>query len=190
MITPTPTNTLLFKQVFPDLATFKEVLTSNDMQTHTIVYEYGSSETTAVEFDKWTSEVWRLLFRRYKHWQIAYMVESDFIDNFMETIEVQVPNYFARNSRYNALLKMSEKELLKTGYSVDNFIEHTDEEVTDPLNTELSQITNQSQSVTHGDKVSRLRTAISAAQYSLKTDFLNKFKWLFIKFNAATTYLG
>lgn len=180
--------TLLCKYAIGTLENFKALPQIQSIK-NIPVYTRENDKSVVVDFDVWISEIYRLFFRRYHNWEIAYDNVDDFLDTLAERIEVHVPNFYLRKDFYNKLLTLSETELRQRGYDVGNYVEHTDTEVDDPFDV-LSQITNQNSSTSFSDKGNTYRNQIATLQYTLQEDFLRKFKSLFLQLHSLTNYYG
>lgn len=183
-------DTILFKDAVGEYSDFISSPQAQDVSQFCKVFEHDGLLSTVVNFDTWSAEVYRLLLRRYRNWEIAYFNVDDFLDTLWERIEIHTPNFYIRRSFYNKMLNLSDSDLLSQGYNIQNFIEHTDDVVDDPLNTLLSTITNQSSSKAFSDYLSRLRQAISSHQYSLIDDYCRKFRSLFLMIQGYVNYCG
>lgn len=173
-------DSLTFLQVLPTYNNF----IAGDTPTETLAAMKLSNQ------QEWTNEVYRVLKRRYCHWEIAYENECDFINALWERIEVFAPNYFERKRRYDQLLTLSDDELYNIGSNITNFVDNTNERYEDPFEAPLKNITSQTSSKDKGDIVSRLRSQIYNAQFQILNDFLDKFKYLFIRATSASDYYG
>lgn len=180
-------NTLYFKDVCKDYDTFVSSEVAQETISNFPKMYVTTDEGFRVEVDLVTTltDCYRLLYRRYKNWEIAYINPSDFYDILWELIEMHLPNYVERYNHYTRLLQLTDSDLLSNDITINNFVEHTDSEVEDPLNTVIPSVTNQDSSKSFAGKAQRLRQIINTTQYNLKNDFLNKFKFLFLRFGSS-----
>ena len=180
-----PSDTLYFKDV---VGTFEEfIATPVAVETIPNVKIYNNS--IIVEKEVWQKEVYRVLMRRYKNWQISCYMTDDFLDMLWERIEIHTPNYFERKNRYDQFLRMTDTELLTQNKIISNLVEHTDDRVDNPLDEELKNVSSQTATKSFGDYANRLRSQIYNAQATLLEDYLKKFKSLFIMLTTKTDLL-
>lgn len=140
------------------------------------------------KFENWLEDTYRLLTRRYRYSEIMYNNPDAFMDRLAERIEIHAPNYYTRKMQYDKLLSLSDEELKDKGYDVTNYIEHTDTEVIDPLNTLLNQLSSQSQNKAFRGTAEAIRSQIYNAQMGLIDDYMSKFKNLFIRLDTGSNY--
>lgn len=182
--------TLLYKSAVGNFDNFISTPQAEDTKNNLTIYTRENKVSIPVDFQVWSKEVYRILLRRYRNWEIAYINVDDFLDSLWERIEIHTPNFYIRKAFYENLLTLSDKELLSQGQSIHNFVEHTDDVVDDPLDNVLKNITNQSADKAFSDYPSRLRSLISSAQYTLIEDYCKKFKSLFLKIYMGERYYG
>lgn len=176
-------DTIKFKTVIPDYPTFINSQVAIDtIQNFTVWGKNGE----IIPIETWGNNIFRLLFRRYKNWEINYDNVDDFLDALWERLEIQIPNYYMRKIRYEQLLSLTDNELLSTGRYISNFVDHSDETVEDPLNSILKNLTSQNSSQNFGDFSGRIRQQIYNAQMNLINDFLKFFNNLFVRFSQSS----
>lgn len=180
-----PSDTLYFK----DTITSFDDFISSPVAIDTIPNITVFCNSVIVEKEVWEKEVYRVLMRRYKNWQISFYMVDDFLDMLWERIEIHTPNYFERKGRYTKLLSLTDTELLTQSKMISNLVEHTDDRVENPLDEELKNVSTQTASKSFGDIAGRLRSQIYTAQATLLEDYLKKFKSLFILATTKTEIL-
>lgn len=187
----TANNTLLYKNVVGSYTDFINSKIAEETITYTIVYKGTHTDNVAdtVPVAEWTAEIYRILLRHFRNYEIAFDNIDDFLDNLWERIEVHAPNYFQRKYQYNRLLSMSDKELLDNGEQISNFVEHTDDIVTEVYD-KLKNLTNQNQSKSYAAYAQRLRNQIYNSQMDLIRDFCRKFEGLFLLIGCTSNYFG
>lgn len=211
-------DTILCKFAMGSLDDFKNSPTAIETIPHIIVRERKNSLSNIVDSSVWVPELYRIILRRYKNWEIAFTNVSDFIDALWERSEIHFPNYYYRKSVYEKLLSLDDDDLLNSGVStqktngtvtntdtlLDNKIEHNNDVVSDPLNTVLLNVSSQNASkddsrnvsdITQtfsnfADKSERIRAQIYNASMTILEDFLRKFKSLFILVTTRSNYYG
>lgn len=211
-------DTILCKTALGTLDEFKSSQSAIETIPNIIVRERINEESNIVDNSVWVPELYRIILRRYKNWEICYTNVSDFLDALWERAEIHFPNYYYRKSVYQRLLSMSDTDLLNSGKSsqttkgtvkndsktISNVVEHNNEFVTDPLDTVLENITNQNAAKggstdttdmtqefsNFADKSERIRAQIYNANMTLLEDFLRKFKSLFILVTSSSNYYG
>lgn len=188
----TANNTLLYKDAVGKYDDFISSTIAVETIPHTLVYN-GTRDVDEnperVPSDVWTKEVYRILLRHFRNWEIAFDNIDDFLDMLWERIEVHAPNFYQRRYQYNRLLQMSDDELLDNGERISNYIEHTD----DPVNKvfdKLKNISNQSQDKSYGAYAQKLRSQIYNSQMDLIRDFCKKFNGLFLLIGTSSSYFG
>lgn len=154
------------------------------------VYRIKDGSPEPVEVDEWCPFIYRILMRRYRNWQIFFENIDEFLDCLWEKLEILVPNFFLRYDRYQSFLKLTDEQLLDNGYSIQSFVDHTDDEVDNPLKDVIKTVTTQSASRTWSGTPDRLRYSIYNSNLKLVDEFLNQFKKLFIRLGATTEYFG
>lgn len=182
-------DTVLFKTICPDYNAFSTSIAAQETVSAMKVYKRIDGNVALMETSEWLPDIYRVVFRRYKNWEIAFENEGDFLDSFWEKLEIHAPNYLERKYRYEMYLTLSDEELFRQAESVSNFIEHSNETVPDVFKP-LQQITNQNNAALKGDKVSRLRDQIRSLQVAVLNDFLSHFKDLFLSLNTSSDYFG
>ncbi len=183
-------NTLYFKNVIGTYDEFLATQQAQDALLNIIVYQRTNGEAKVADVNFWGRDVYRILLRRFRNWEIAYDNIDDFLDALWETIEIYVPNYMARKQYYSQLLAMSDKELLSLGDSINNITEWNNDVVDNPLDQPLKNITSQNSSRTYADPSNRIRYQIHTAQFTLEKDFLDKFRFLFVRMFTLVNYCG
>lgn len=131
-----------------------------------------------------------VILRRYRNCYIAFTNESDFYDLLSEKIEINYPNYFYRDKYYKEMLTATNEEILDKGFTISNFVEHTDEIVDKPLDTVLKQITNQSATKSNKGKIEAYKGMVSGLRARLLDEFLSAFKRMFIRLGSTSTFYG
>ena len=185
-------NTILFKDAVGSYDDFISTPIANETITATYVYTGGGDSDNSgevVDYSVWTKEVYRILIRHFRNYEIAFDNIDDFLDILWERIEVHTPNYYQRRHYYNRLLQMTDSQLLDNGEAISNLIEHTDDAVTDVYD-KLKNITNQTQSKNYGPYAQRIRNQIYNAQMDLIHDFCRKFIGLFLLIGTTSIYCG
>lgn len=186
--------TILFKTAVGNKDNFLCSPQALDVKEHCKVYtridNNGKTETKPVDFSEWAAEVYRILFRRYMNWQIAYVNVDDMLNDLWERIEIHTPNFYMRKAYYEHYMNMTDAELMSQGVSIQNFVDYTGDLVENPLDTAIENITTQTSSKSMADTPSRLRSLISSSQYTLIEDFCKKFKSLFLKIYMSEDFFG
>lgn len=172
-------DTILYKQA---VGTYEDWSTS-DQAT------YVTNKDTSTFTDANMNELYNLLLREYRNWEIAFTEVDAFLDKYWTVIEVEFPNYLERKKQYDTLLSLSDEELMALETRISNFTENTNEHYEDPLSKALANITNQTADRTYADKLGRLRQKIQASRMDILHDFLNKFRWLFIRLTMRSIYI-
>lgn len=180
-------NTLLFKEVIGNYDEFVSSQIAIETIPHIKVYLNGTSNPADVS--NWLPEVYRILLRHYRNWEIYFDNADDFLDLLWERIEVHAPNYFVKYFYYDKLLSLSNDELLDEGISVHNFVQHTNDVVAE-IWKPLEQITNQDAYKNIGAISTKIKGQIYAAKMDLIKSFVDKFKDLFILTTGASNYFG
>ena len=211
-------DTLLCKVALGSLDDFIKSQSAVETIPHITVRERSNGESNIVDRSVWVPELYRIIMRRYKNWEICYTNVSDFLDALWERAEIHFPNYYYRKSVYDKLLSMSDMDLLNSGASsqitkgtvkneskgISNDVEHNNDIVTDPLETVLENITKQNATKmgstdttdmtqefsNFADKSERIRAQIYNANMTLLEDFLRRFKSLFILATSRSEYYG
>lgn len=179
-------NTLLYKNV---VGTYEEWKSTENAQTAiSLIHVYDHSNGAELNLDNFLPNIYHYLMLAYRNSEIAFSNKSDFLDAFWLLAEMHIPNFIDRKNRYEQLLKLSDKDLLTLEENIDNFVEATDEVVENPLDSPLSQISNQNSSRRYGDKAARIRNQLFNMQATLITDFTNRFKNLFIRLTSRSIY--
>jgi hypothetical protein len=101
-------NTLLFKTAIGSYEDFIGSFIGSETVNSMNISVGGGSISPNI----WTREIYRILLRRYRNWQIAYEHVDDFLDMLWEKIEINAPNYLAQKFYYQKLLNMTDEELL------------------------------------------------------------------------------
>ena len=185
-------NTILFKDAVGSYDDFISTPIASETIDATNVYTGGGNNNDTgevVDSAVWTKEVYRILIRHFRNYEIAFDNIDDFLDYLWERIEVHTPNFYQRKHYYNRLLQMSDSQLLDNGEGISNLIEHTDDTVTEVFD-KLKNITNQSQSKNYAPYAQRLRNQIYNAQMDLIRDFCRKFIGLFLLIGTTSVYCG
>lgn len=175
-----PNNTLYFKTI---CSTFDEFKSYNG------VTEMLNSLNSNIVTDG-GSDLFRIIYRHYKNYEIAFDTPEAFIDAFSEIFEAEAPNYYTQKKWYNKILSLNEKELLEMSSSIENIVDNTNERYDDPFEAPLKNITSQNSSKEYGELASRLRAQVSRAQTNVIRNTLNDFKKLFIRISPITDYYG
>lgn len=181
-----PNDTLLFNQVCPDYDAFISYPEATETIDHMQVYD---GEGNLVNMQIWSKELFRLINRHYRHYEIAYNNPSDFLNRMWEIIEMEFPNYMIKKSRYDKLMSMNSKEIMKLGVRITNFIENTNDRADDVFEP-LDNITSQNSELQTGDYVARLKGQLNVMQARLIQDFVSKFRTLFLRLTNKSVYFG
>lgn len=180
-------DSMLFKNV---IGTYDEFI-STPIAVETIkwlkCYDIDTREETPIS--NYLPNVYRLLLREFRNSQINFTTIDDFLDMLWSVIENYTPNFYERYNQYQRLLKLSDDDLLSLGTSITNVIENTNDQPTDPLKNPLPNVTNQQSSRTYSDKPSKIRGQIYSAQMTIILDYLDKFRWLFIRLSSTSQYI-
>lgn len=166
---------LQFKEIYPSLNHFTMDEEFVSLKKALETYSYS---------DEQYSEIYRLIYRRYKFSEIMFDNKYAFSAILFEKLEVLIPNYFTRKSQYEKIMKMDDKELMNVSSEIFNMVENTNDRYEDPFEAPLKNITNQNSRQERGDKLSRLRFHIQSLQMNLINDLLLPLKPLFININA------
>lgn len=188
-------DTVLFKHAVGEYVDFIQTPQFVEMLKHIKLYKRESGAAVLIpnnpaDTDSPFIDCYRILLRRYRNWQILYINVGDFLDTLIERIEIHLPNYWIQKTFLDQLFLLDDKSLMSQGYQVQNFVDHTDTEVTDSLNTILEQLTNQTVSKGTSSYPSMIRSQIANLRYTLQEDFLRKFRSLFSCFGSVTNYYG
>lgn len=181
------TDTLLFKQVIGTYEDFSSSYVANDTVKNMTVYKDNTG--VKAKLDEWLPEVYRILLRHYRNWNIIFDNSDDFLDLLWERIEGFAPNYFVKKFYYDRLLSLDDESLLDEGISIQNFTQHTNDTVED-IWTPLKQITNQNSNKGIGAISTKIKGQIYAAKMNLVREFVEKFKDLFILISASSNFFG
>lgn len=182
-------DTLLFKDVIGNYDEFIHSTIAIETLDHIEVCTINKDGNVKVPLDEWCKEVYRILLRHFRNYEIAFDNRDDFLDLFWETIEVHTPNFYQRKGLYTRLLQMDDNELLDNGLQLSNLIEHNDDIVADVF-APLKNITSQTQIKNISAYSTKLRSHINTLQYNLINDFCKKFNYLFILYNVSSNYYG
>lgn len=174
-------DTILYKQA---VGTYEEWSTTE--QAEDVKTRLPSTLTTSQNLQM----LYQLLLREYRNWEIAFDSVDAFLDKYWTVIEVEFPNYMERKTRYEQLLALSDSDLLALETRIHNFVENTNERYEAPLSAPLPNITNQDSDITYADRLSRIRQKIQASKMDILHDFLNRFRWLFIRLTTRSIYIS
>ena len=180
-------DSMLFKNV---IGTYDEFI-STPIAVETIHWIKCYDIDTRLELpaNAYLPNVYRLLMREFRNSQINFTTIDDFLDMLWATIENYTPNFYERYNQYQKLLKLTDDDLLSLGTSITNIVENTNDQPTDPLKNPLPNVTNQQSSRTYSDKPSKIRGQIYSAQMTIILDYLDKFRWLFIRLSSTSQYI-
>lgn len=188
----TANDTLLFKDVvggFQDFTSTQQFIACAQAIKVHVMDEDGTIKTTTMANNDYAMEVYGVLIRHFRNYEIAYDSPDDFLDRLWERIEIYAPNYFIRKSVYDRYMSLTDKELIDNGVSISNFVEHTDDEVDDVWKP-IKHLTNQSQNKDVSGIAARLRQHINTAKMTVLKDFLKQFDNLFISLTSCSNYYG
>ena len=180
-------NSMLFKNV---IGTYDEFI-STPIAVETIHWIKCYAIDTRIELpaNAYLPNIYRLLMREFRNSQINFTTIDDFLDMLWATIENYTPNFYERYNQYQKLLKLTDDDLLSLGTSITNIVENTNDQPSDPLKNPLPNVTNQQSSRTYSDKPSKIRGQIYSAQMTIILDYLDKFRWLFIRLSSTSQYI-
>lgn len=180
-------DTLLFKTVIGSYDNF----ISSDIAVPTIqaTVVYKDNTGTKAEPKDWLPEVYRILLRHYRNWEIYFDNADDFLDILWERIEIYAPNYFVKKFYYDRLLSLNEDDLLNEGISVHNFVQHTNDAVENVWEP-LKQLTNQDGYKNIGAISTKIKAQIYSVKMAILKEFVDKFKDLFILTTCSSNYFG
>lgn len=173
-----PSSTLLLKQIFKTIDEFKAYEGVEDMI---------NSLNTEIVTDG-GADLFRILYRHYKNYEVAFDTPDSFVDAFSEIFEAVAPNYYTQKKWYNKVLSLNEKELLEISSSIENAVDNTNEHYDNPFEAPLKNITSQNSSKEYGEVASRLRAQVSRAQTNVIRGTIYEFKKLFIRIGLVTNY--
>lgn len=181
--------TILFKTIVPTYEEFINVSQADYARNYcNIIINDGTTKT--LKFIEWCPRIYYMLLQRYRNWEIAYENVDDFLDTLWERITQFAPTFYVKDTYYKRILELGDIELKRQGYSISNFIEHTDEKIANPLSSLLNNITNQNNDVSFTNDITAFRNAIANAKYVLIDDFCKQFKSLFLQVYTSPNYYG
>lgn len=150
---------------------------------------YNIETRQPMDYSEYLPNVYRLLLREFRNTQINFTNVDDFLDMLWSVIENHTPNFIERYNQYQKILTLTDDELLSLGTSIINVVENTNEKVDDPLKDVISYVTNQQSSRTYSDKPTKIRAQIYSSQMTIINDYLDNFRWLFIKLGSSVNFI-
>lgn len=180
-------DSILFKNA---VGTYDEFMTTPiAVETLPYIHCYDVTTRNEIEASEYMPNIYRLLLREFRNSQINFTTIDDFIDMLWSVIENHTPNFMERYNQYQRLLQLTDDELMTMGTSIVNVVENTNDQPDEPLKTPLKNVTNQQSSRTYSDKPSKIRGQIYTSQMTIIYDYLDKFRWLFIRLGKSSTYV-
>lgn len=185
-------NTLYFKDTIGSYENFISTPQALYVKEHTDpIIIFDGKDTKNVTFAAWSLEVYNLLYRKYMNWEIAFINIDDCLNELWNIIDNHIINYLSRKSFYKYIVEMKESDILNLGDTISNFVEYNNTALSgDPLANPLKEVTNQNSSRSFADKLIRFKSQIHNLQFTLKEDFLGKFKGLFLTIFSLPNYWG
>lgn len=184
------TETIMFK----DICKSYHDLINNDagslLKGHVTCYTHKNPEPELTLLDEWCPYIFALLYGKYRNYQIKYDDAGSFLYDLWLDIIYYTPNYWARRSLYERLMRMSDDELCVQYQNISTFTDHTDSEVEKPLDDIIKSLTNQSGNKNTIGKATAIRNYLYHFQYTLDKDYLDKFRHLFLNlYSTADCYI-
>lgn len=180
-------DSILFKNAVGTYDDF--MVTPVAVETLPYIHCYDVTTRNEIESSEYMPNIYRLLLREFRNSQINFTTVDDFLDMLWSVIENHTPNFIERYNQYQRLLQLTDDELMTMGTSIVNVVENTNDQPDEPLKTPLKNVTNQQSSRTYSDKPSKIRGQIYTSQMTIIYDYLDKFRWLFIRLSKSSTYV-
>lgn len=179
-------DSILFKNAIGNYEDFMS--TPIAVETLPYIHCYDVETRNEITSYEYMPNIYRLLLREFRNSQINFSTIDDFLDMLWSLLENHVPNFIERYNQYQRLLKLTDDDLLSLGTSIINVVENTNDQPDEPLKVPLKNVTNQQSSRTYSDKPSKIRGQIYSSQMTIINDFLDKFRWLFIRIGRTPQY--
>lgn len=179
-------DSILFKNAIGNYEDFMS--TPIAVETLPYIHCYDVETRKEITSSEYMPNIYRLLLREFRNSQINFSTIDDFLDMLWSLLENHVPNFIERYNQYQRLLKLTDDDLLSLGTSIINVVENTNDQPDEPLKVPLKNVTNQQSSRTYSDKPSKIRGQIYSSQMTIINDFLDKFRWLFIRIGRTPQY--
>lgn len=180
-------DSILFRNA---VGTYDEfIATPVAIETLPYIHCYDVTTRNEIESSEYMPNIYRLLLREFRNSQINFTTIDDFLDMLWSVIENHTPNFIERYNQYQRLLQLTDDELMNMGTSITNIVENTNDQPDEPLKTPLKNVTNQQSSRTYSDKPSKIRGQIYTSQMTIVYDYLENFRWLFIRLGKSSTYV-
>lgn len=179
-------DSILFKNA---IGTYEDFMaTPIAVETLPYIHCYDVETRNEIISSEYMPNIYRLLLREFRNSQINFSTIDDFLDMLWSLLENHVPNFIERYNQYQRLLKLTDDDLLSLGTSIVNVVQNTNDQPDEPLKVPLKNVTNQQSSRTYSDKPSKIRGQIYSSQMTIINDFLDKFRWLFIRIGRTPQY--
>lgn len=182
------TETLMFKDICPTYEKFISNEACNLLRGNVHCYSHLNKLPVLTDFGDWASNIYTLIYAKYKNYQIRYDDEGSFLYDLWLDIIFHTPNYWARKTMYERLMTMSDDELSTQYKNISIFTDHTDSEVDNPLDEVIKSITNQNGSKNTIGIATAVRNYLYHFQYTIEKDYLEKFNHLFIRLYSTANY--
>ena len=156
--------TFYFKDIFPDLDTFKAQMA---------VY----SEMTPT--DAIHASLYKRLYNRYCNSNVAYMTEDAFMRHFFNYYDDTCDQYKKRLELVGYSYNVTAADIEMLGQTLNAIANNDDTALTNPLDSLASYVSMQQGSKTKGNKLEAYINAIDKIKDRLILDFLKQFTSLF-----------
>ena len=161
------TQTFMFKSLFPDFETFEQLRDT-----------YITNGLTASVDEQ--QQIFKLLYNNFCNCSVAYDTPTAFYRNFFIEYMNCVDEYVNKLKLIKVIREMPLDEVYKELESINNMAHNDNAIVNNPLSEIIPYISSQATSISRGNKISALHRAISLYRDNEVTQFLDRFKKLFL----------
>ena len=161
------TQTFMFKTLFPDFDTFEQIRDT-----------YITNGLTATVDEQ--QQIFKLLYNNFCNCSVAYDTPTAFYRNFFIEYLNSVDEYVNKLKLIKTIREMPIDEIYKDLESINNMAHNDNAIVNNPLAEIIPYISTQATTVSRGNKLTALHRAISLYRDNEVTQFLDRFKKLFL----------
>lgn len=161
------TQTFMFKTLFPDFETF-----GNLRDTYI-------ANVLSASIDE-QQQIFKLLYNNFCNCSVAYDTPTAFYRHFFIEYQNSVDEYVNKLKLIKTIREMPLDDIYKELESINNMAHNDNAIVNNPLSEIIPYISTQATSVSRGNKLTALHRAISIYRDNEVTQFLDRFKKLFL----------
>ena len=161
------TQTFMFKTLFPDYEYFEQIRDT-----------YITGGLTATDAEQ--QQIFKLLYNNFCNCSVAYDTPCSFYRQFFIEYQNSVDEYVNKVKLIKLIREMPIDDVYKELESINNMAHNDNAIVNNPLTEIIPYISTQTTNVTRANKITALHRAVTLYRDNEVTQFLDRFKKLFL----------